>query len=303
MIIAVTGSTGLIGSALVAALEADGHLVRRVVRRAAQEAEHDIRWDPANETIDAVELSSVDAIVNLAGANVAAHRWTGAYKAVIRDSRVLGTRLLCKTIAGMIAKPAVLISASAVGYYGDRGEEQVDEASPPGRGFLAGVCQQWEAETAPARDAGVRVVNLRLGVVLSRDGGALGQMLTPFKLGMGGVIGDGRQPISWIAIGDALKVIQFALHAAALSGPVNAVSPEIVTNRQFTETLGRLLGRPTMLPMPAFAARLAFGEMADEMLLSGVRALPHALESAGFVFDHPQLEPALRHILERAGAA
>jgi uncharacterized protein len=303
MIVAVTGSTGLIGTALVGALEAGGHFVRRIVRRPARDAEHDIRWDPAAGTIDVVELSGADAIVHLAGANVAGHRWTDSYKAQIRDSRVLGTRLLSKTIAGMLAKPAVLVSASAVGYYGDRGDEPVDESSPPGRGFLADVCQQWESETAPARDAGVRVVNLRFGLVLSREGGALAQMLTPFKLGVGGAIGSGRQYISWIALDDAVRVIQFALQAAALAGPANAVAPGPVTNRQFTESLGRVLGRPTVLPLPAFAARLAFGEMADEMLLSGVRALPHALENAGFAFQHPQLEPALRHILERSSVA
>jgi uncharacterized protein (TIGR01777 family) len=300
MIVGVTGSTGLIGSALVSALEADGHLVRRIVRQSAREAEHDIRWDPATETIDAVELSGVDAIVHLAGANVAGHRWTAAYKATIRDSRVLGTRLLCRTIAGMTNKPAVLVSASAVGYYGDRGDEQVDESSPPGRGFLADVCQQWEAETVVARDAGIRVVNQRFGVVLSRDGGALAQMLTPFKLGVGGVIGSGRQYLSWIALDDAVKAIEFVLQAAALCGPVNTVAPEPVTNRQFTEALGRVLGRPTVFAMPAFAARVAFGEMADEMLLSGARVLPHALANAGFGFQFPHLEPALRHLLGHA---
>jgi uncharacterized protein (TIGR01777 family) len=298
MIVAITGSTGLIGTALAGALEADGHLVRRIVRSMANAEENDIRWDPAGGTIDAVELGSVDAIVHLAGANVAGQRWTNSYKAIIRDSRVLGTRLLCRTIAGMVTRPAVLVSASAVGYYGDRGEEQVDESSPPGRGFLADVCQQWEAETVPARDAGVRVANLRFGVVLSRDGGALAQMLTPFKLGAGGVIGSGRQYISWIAVDDAVRAIQFALQAAALNGPVNAVAPEPVTNREFTVALGRVLGRPTILPMPAFAARLAFGDMADEMLLSGVRAVPHALANAGFSFRHPHLEMALRHLLD-----
>jgi uncharacterized protein (TIGR01777 family) len=303
MIVAVTGSTGLIGSALVSALEAGGHLVRPVVRRPAREKDHAIRWEPVAGTIDAVELGGVDAVVHLAGANVAGRRWTSAYKAQIRDSRVLGTRLLCKTIAAMTTKPAVLVSASAVGYYGDRGDEQVDESSPPGRGFLADVCQQWEAETGVARDAGVRVVNLRFGLVLSRDGGALAQMLTPFKMGVGGAIGSGRQYLSWIAIDDAVRAIEFALQAAAIAGPVNAVAPEPVTNRQFTEALGRVLNRPTILPMPAFAARLAFGEMADEMLLTGVRAMPHALNNAGFTFRYPQLEPALQHILNNSSAS
>jgi uncharacterized protein len=189
------------------------------------------------------------------------------------------------------------VSASAVGYYGDRGAELVDESSPPGRGFLAELCQQWETQTHAARDADVRVVNLRLGVVLSPNGGALAKMLTPFKLGLGGVIGSGEQYLSWIALDDLVRVIQFTLAAAAVCGPVNAVAPHPVTNLEFTKTLGRVLRRPTIFPMPAFAARLAFGEMADEMLLSGVRVEPRALRSAGFEFQHPQLEPAIRHVL------
>jgi uncharacterized protein (TIGR01777 family) len=297
MIVAITGSSGLVGTALADALEADGHLVRRLVRRPVRDDEGEIRWDPAAGTIDAAELSGVDAIVHLAGESLAAHRWTEAAKARIRDSRILGTRLLCRTVAGLTSKPSVMVSASAVGYYGDRGDEPVDESSPPGRGFLAELCQQWEAETVPARDADIRVVNLRLGVVLSRNGGALAKMLTPFKLGLGGVIGSGRQYLSWITLDDAVRVIQFALSAAAVCGPVNAVTSEPVTNREFTKTLGRVLGRPTFFTMPAFAARAAFGEMADEMLLAGVRVAPRALASAGFVFQHPQLEPALRHVL------
>jgi uncharacterized protein (TIGR01777 family) len=297
MIIAVTGSSGLVGTALVSALEADGHLVRRLVRRPVREGEHEIRWDPTAGTIDAAELGGVDAVVHLAGENIAAHRWTESFKAKILDSRVQSTRLLCRTLAGLASKPAVLVSASATGYYGDRGDERVDESAPPGRGFLAEVCQQWEAETHAARDANVRVVNLRLGVVLSRDGGALASMLVPFRLGLGGVIGSGRQYLSWIELDDLVRVIQFALDAAALAGPVNAVAPESVTNQEFTKTLGRVLHRPTALPMPAFVARLAFGEMADEMLLSGVRVMPRALFSAAFTFQFPQLEPALRHAL------
>jgi uncharacterized protein len=300
MIIAVTGSSGLVGTALIGPLEADGHLVRRLVRRPVDDEEREIRWDPQAGTIDAAELSGVDAIVHLAGENLAARRWTDATKARIRDSRLQSTRLLCTTLAGLAAKPTVLVSASAVGYYGDRGDERVDESSPQGRGFLAELCQEWEAETHAARDADIRLVNLRLGVVLSRNGGALAKMLTPFKLGLGGVIGSGRQYLSWITLDDAVRAIQFALSAAAICGPMNAVAPEPVTNREFTKTLGRVLGRPTFLPMPAFAARLAFGEMADEMLLSGVRVEPRALASAGFEFQHPHLEPALRHVIQSA---
>ncbi len=299
MIIAVTGSSGLIGNALVEALEAEGQLVRRVVRRPSRDGEHEIRWDPAGGTIDATHFNDVDAIVHLAGESLVAHRWTESFKAKIRDSRVRGTRLLCETLAGLASKPTVLVSASAIGFYGDRGEEPVDESSPTGRGFLAEACQEWEAATHPARDANIRVVNLRIGVVLSAKGGALAKMLTPFRLGLGGVIGSGRQYLSWIALDDLVRVIQFALHAAAMCGPVNAVAPEPVTNRDFTKTLGRVLNRPTIVAMPAAAARLAFGEMADEMLLGGARVTPRALSAARFEFDYPQLEPALRHELAK----
>jgi uncharacterized protein len=274
-------------------------VVRRLVRRPMRDEEREIRWDPAAGTIEAAKLSDVDAIVHLAGENLAAHRWTEAAKARIRDSRIQSTRLLCETLECLASKPSVLVSASAVGYYGDRGADPVDESSPPGRGFLAELCQQWEAETHAARNADIRVVNLRLGVVLSPDGGALAKMLTPFKLGLGGILGSGRQYFSWIALEDAVRAIQFAFAAAAICGPVNAVAPQPVTNREFTKTLGQVLGRPTIFPMPAFAARLAFGEMADEMLLSGVRVEPTVLSTAGFEFRYPELEPALRSMLGR----
>jgi uncharacterized protein (TIGR01777 family) len=284
---------------LVDALEADGHEVRRIVRRPVRHHDREIRWDPAAGTIETSKLSGVDAIVHLAGENLAGHRWNEAVKARLRDSRIKSTRLLCDTLAGLPSKPSVLVSASAVGYYGNRGNEPVDESSPPGHGFLAELCQQWEAETHAARDADIRVVNLRLGVVLSPHGGALAKMLTPFKLGVGGVLGSGQQYFSWITLDDAVRTIQFALAAAAVCGPVNAVAPQPVTNREFTKTLGNVLGRPTIFPMPAFAARLAFGEMADEMLLSGVRVEPRALSTAGFEYRYPHLEPALRSILRR----
>jgi uncharacterized protein (TIGR01777 family) len=296
MIVAITGSTGLVGTALSEALDAEGHQVRPVVRR-GKNPEQEIRWDPAGGTIDAARFNEVDAVVHLAGESVAAHRWTPAVKERIRDSRANGTRLLCETLASLAVKPSVLVSASAIGYYGDRGDEVLDEAAPPGHGFLADVCQQWEAATTPARDADIRVVNLRIGVVLSTKGGALARMLTPFRLGLGGVLGSGEQYISWITLDDLVRVILFTLHASALCGPVNATSPEPVSNREMTHTLGRLIGRPTVLPMPAFAARLAFGEMADEMFLSGNRVVPRVLQTAGFIFQHPQLEPALRHVL------
>jgi uncharacterized protein (TIGR01777 family) len=267
-----------------------------VVRPRGIHRPNDIPWDPVAGTIAAAQFSDVDAVVHLAGESVA-RRWTTAVKKEIRDSRVRGTTLLCQTLAGLASRPSVLVSASAIGYYGDRGGERLDESSPRGRGFLAEVCQEWEHATTAARDADIRVVNLRIGVVLSRNGGALKSMLTPFRLGIGGVLGSGRQYFSWITLEDLVRAIQFALSASALSGPVNAVAPQPVTNREFTKTLGRVLGRPTIFPMPAFAARLAFGEMADEMLLASARVEPNALDAAQFEFAHPQLEPALRHIL------
>jgi len=297
MITAITGSTGLVGTSLSAALEARGDQVRRLVRREVRDPQREIRWDPGAGQIDAAALEGIEAVVHLAGEGIADHRWTDEFKRKILDSRQLGTQTLCDALAGLQNKPRVVVSASAIGYYGDRGEESVDESSPPGQGFLAHVCKAWEAATQPARDAGIRVVNLRIGVVLSRDGGALAKMLTPFKLGAGGVIGSGRQVMSWIALDDLMGAILFALSNSSLAGPVNAVSPQPVTNREFTKTLGRVLGRPTIFPMPAFAAKLAFGEMADEMLLGGVRVEPRALAAAGFEFQYPQLEPALRHVL------
>jgi uncharacterized protein (TIGR01777 family) len=297
MIIAITGSSGLVGRALIKSLQTESHSVRPVVRRSTSDNANEIRWDPADGVIDAAAFDDVDAVIHLAGENLAAHRWTHAVKQEIRDSRVRGTRLLCETLAGLASKPSVLVSASAVGYYGDRGDELLDESSPPGRGFLADVCQEWETATHVARDADIRVVNLRIGVVLTRKGGALKRLLMPFKLGIGGRLGTGRQYFSWITLDDLVRAIQFALIASALNGPVNAVAPQPVTNREFTKTLGRVLGRPTIFPLPAFAVRLAFGQMADEALLASARVEPNALEAAQFEFAHPQLEPALRHVL------
>ena len=299
MVIVITGSSGLVGSALLRVLEAEGHLVRRMVRREVRDGDHEIRWDPAMGTIDAAELDGVDGVVHLAGESLAAKRWNATVKQEIRDSRVKGTRLLAETLAKLTNKPDVFVSASAIGFYGDRGDEPVDETASPGAGFLADVCREWEGATQPARDAGIRVVNLRLGVVISGDGGALAKMRLPFKLGVGGVVGSGRQYWSWIAIQDLVRAILFALENKSLAGPVNAVSPGPVTNREFTKTLGRVLGRPTIFPMPAFAARMALGEMADEMLLAGVRVEPTRLSDAGFSFEYPQLDRALSHELKR----
>jgi uncharacterized protein len=297
LVIAVTGASGLVGSHLVPHLEQQGHLIRRLVRRKVRDSDGEIQWDPAAGTIDAEELNAVDAVVHLAGENIASGRWNEKVKRAIHDSRVDGTRLLAQTLADLDSKPNVFVSASAIGYYGPRGDETIDESSPPGEGFLAEVCQAWEYETRPASEAGIRVVNLRIGVVLSTEGGALKSMLTPFKLGLGGVIGSGQQYISWVELDDLVRIIDFVLTNESMSGPVNATAPQPATNREMTKTLGRVLGRPTIFPMPAFAARLAFGEMADEMLLTGAKILPARLGAEDFRFSHPHLDGALRHLL------
>lgn len=295
--ILVTGSNGLIGAALVAALEADGHQVVRAVRRPIKDSQKEIHWNPATGQIDHDRLEGLDAVVHLAGASIAGKRWTSAYKKELLDSRTQGTALLSKAIAGLKRKPAVFACASAIGLYGDRGNEQLTESSPVGNGFLPEVCLQWEQACEAARDAEIRVVNMRFGVVLSPDGGALAKMLTPFKLGAGGILGNGQQYFSWIALADAIQAIQFVLNTAALTGPVNLVSPHPVTNRDFTKTLGQALSRPTIFPMPAFAARLLFGEMADALLLASARVVPQKLANAGYDFQYPTLEATLRHLL------
>lgn len=295
MHVAVTGSSGLVGSTLVPMLTTGGHQVTRLVRRSAGEGE--VQWDASAASFDAAKLDGVDAVVHLAGENIAAGRWSTEVKRRIRDSRVHGTRILCEGLAGMATPPRVLICASAIGFYGDRGDEFLDEASSAGEGFLAEVARDWEAATQPAAEAGIRVVSLRLGVVLSPRGGALEKMLTPFKLGGGGRVGSGRQYWSWISVDDAAGAFLHALMTQSLSGPVNAVAPHPVTNQEFTKTLGKVLGRPTLVPMPAFAARLALGEMADELLLASTRVTPGRLLDSGYTFRHSTLEDALRHVL------
>lgn len=303
MNIAVTGSSGLVGRPLCAALAAEGHHVVRVVRpRSPATSAAECAWDPARGAIDAAKLESVDAAVHLAGESIA-QRWTAARKRRIVESRVKGTDLVARTLASLPRRPRVLVCASAVGWYGARADEALDERSTPGEGFLAETCRAWEAAADPARDAGIRVVHLRFGIVLSAEGGALAKMLLPFKLGLGGRVGDGRQWLSWIDHADALGAIRHALATPALDGPANAVSPNPVTNAEFTRTLGAVLHRPTVLPLPAFAARLAFGEMADHLLLTGQRVLPRKLTASGFAHRHPDLEGSLRHVLGRGEAA
>ncbi len=297
MKVLITGSSGLIGSALTSALTVQGHQVVRLVRRTVNGEEGVAKWDPAAGKLDPAVFEGVDAVVNLAGESIAAGRWTPQRKARIRESRVPGTRLLSDTMAQLAHPPEVLVSASAVGYYGSRGEEALSEDEPPGAGFLPEVCVDWEAATEPAKQRGIRVVNLRIGMVLSGKGGALQPMAAAFKMGVGGRLGNGRQFMAWIAIDDLVSAIMYVIAKNALNGPVNAVAPSPVSNREFTKTFGKILGRPTVLAMPAFAARLVFGEMADALLLASVRVEPQRLLFGGFVFWHPQLEGALRHVL------
>jgi len=290
--VAVTGASGLIGSALVPALAAHGHRVLRLVRRAPAVGE--AHWNPMRAELDPHVLEGVDAVVHLAGESLAAGRWTHARKHRILDSRVRGTRLLAETLARMSPRPAVLVSMSAVGIYGNRGNELLDETSAPGADFLATVCIEWERAADAAANAGVRVVHPRLGPVLAAQGGALAKMLPAFRLGIAGPLGGGRQWMSWIALDDAVAALIAAVASSALSGPVNVVAPDPVTNAEFTRTLARLLHRPALLPVPAFALQLAFGKLADAALLASQRVRPAALERAGFHFVHPALGEALR---------
>ena len=296
MKVLVTGSSGLIGSKLVPFLTSGGNEVVRLVR-AREAGPGTAFWDPAHGEIDRRAIEGVDAVVHLAGESIASGRWTATRKARIRGSRVDGTRLLAETLARLGRKPKVIVSGSAIGYYGSRGDESLDEQSASGSDFLAEVCREWEGSTRAASDAGIRVVHLRTGIVLSPDGGALGKMLLPFRMGFGGRIGDGGQHMSWIAIDDLLGAIVHALVNDQVQGPLNAVAPNPVTNQVFTRILGRVLSRPTFLPLPAFAARLALGEMADALLLASQRVNPKQLLTTGYRFQFSELEPALRHVL------
>ena len=296
MRILISGASGLIGRALTERLRSAGDSVQTLVRRNPEEAEGEIGWDPDAGVLDASRLDGLDAVVHLAGRPISS-RWTEETKAEIRDSRVRGTKLLAEVVSQLPREPKVFISASAIGFYGLRGDEPLDETSTPGSGFLADVCQEWEAAAAPARDAGIRTVCLRTGLVLSRAGGMLAQVLLPFKMGAGGVVGTGRQWLSWISLADAAAGIQHAIATAELSGPVNLTAPQPVPNAEFVRTLGKLLGRPTLIPLPAFAVKVLFGEMGDELLLSGQRVLPQKLLASGFQFAHLDLESALRWAL------
>jgi uncharacterized protein (TIGR01777 family) len=297
MKILVSGAGGFIGSALAPFLTTGGHEVLRLSRSKPEHDESVVQWNPLHREIDLSSLNGVHAVVHLAGENLGARRWSRQKKDRIRTSRIDGTRFLCESLAKLPDPPRVFVSASAVGYYGNRGDQVLDEASPPGAGFLSEVCRGWEDATEPAREKGIRVVNLRIGRVLSPAGGPLAQMLPAFKAGLGGPFGSGDQQVSWISIDDLVGLVLFVLGQDQLDGPVNAVTPHPVTNRELTKTLGKLLQRPTALARPVFTARWALGEVADELLLTSARVKPSKLLGAGYEFRHPNLDTALRHML------
>ncbi len=293
--VAVSGASGLVGRALVPFLTTGGHRVRRLVRGRPEAG--DIAWAPGQGEMDLAALEGVDAVVHLAGAPIAEGRWTEERKALIRRSRVEGTRVLCESLARLARPPRVLVSASAMGFYGSRGDEVLTESSPAGEGFLADVTREWEAATAPAEQAGIRVVHLRLGVVLSSRGGALAKMLPAFQAGAGGRIGDGQQWMGWISLEDVIGLVHFALFTPGMRGPVNAVAPHPVRQEELARTLGQVLSRPAVVPLPAAVVRTLFGEMGQEALLSSARVHPEAAGRQGFTFLHPSLEQTLRFTL------
>jgi len=303
MRIAITGSTGLVGKALIPALQTDGHRVVRLVRGKVSEQKHDtddtVSWQPSTGTIDLDALGEIDAVIHLAGENIAGGRWTNARKQRIADSRGPTTEKLCRTLAGMGRPPSTFISASGIGIYGDRGAEELHEGSTLATepDFLADVAKAWECGTQPLADGQTRIVHLRIGMVLDRSGGALARMLLPFRLGLGGRLGDGKHWMSWISLTDLVRVIQRTLIDDNLCGPLNAVAPMPVSNRDFTRTLGKVLRRPTFMPVPRFALQLLFGELTD-VLLGSQRGRPQRLLEVGFEFDHPSLEGALRSTLQ-----
>ena len=296
MKIAITGSTGLVGKKIIAGLEADGHQVVKLVRGSRNKPD-EFLWNPDTEKIDAKAFEGTDAVIHLEGENIASKRWTSEQKMKIKKSRVDGTRLIAGTIAALENPPRTLISTSAIGYYGDRGNEFLTEESTSGAGFLAAVCRDWEDATRTAESKGLRVVHARLGVVLSREGGALKMMLPPFLMGAGGPLGDGKQYMSWIDLDDAARVFIYLATKSNLSGPVNVVAPNPETNAQFTKTLARVLHRPAFFPVPTIGVKVMFGEMGQELLLASNKVSADKLVAAGFQFSYPELESALKHEL------
>jgi len=295
--VAISGASGLIGQAASTALTEAGWTGLRLVRGAGEVRSDEISWSPAEGELEPQALEGLDAVIHLSGESIAGGRWTSARKQRILSSRVETTGLVARVLAGLEAPPSVLVCASAVGFYGDRSDTWVDESSPPGEGFLAEVCRAWESAAEPARAAGIRTVHLRTGMVLAEQGGALAQMLPVFRLGLGGKLGSGQQYMSWIALPDVVRALGFVLEREELQGPVNAVAPHPVTNAEFTQVLGCVLGRPTLLSVPGFALRALLGTMADELLLHGQRVRPRKLAEAGFQFTYPELEEALRAVL------
>ena len=297
MKVLVSGSHGLVGKALVRSLTDDGHEVVRLVRGERAPGSPDVEWRPEQGHIDVEHLEGVQAVVHLAGESIASGRWTAEKKRAIRESRVKGTALLSDALAQLSRPPAVFLSASAIGYYGDRGDELLTEESAPGKDFLAGVCVEWEAATSPAKEKGIRTVCTRFGIILDPNEGALAKMLPPFRIGIGGRVGSGKQWVSWITLDDVVNGLKFLIEDASINGPVNFVTPNPVRNAEFAQTLGHVLARPTFVPVPEFGVRLAFGEMADALLLASQRVEPSVLQAKGFLFSWPTLEPALRHII------
>ncbi|KAF3362943.1 hypothetical protein PHSC3_000477 [Chlamydiales bacterium STE3] len=295
MRILIAGAHGLVGSALVPFLKAQGHQVISLTRK---KNEGGIFWDPDEGVLSKDALENFDVVINLAGENISSGRWTEAKKKKILESRIKSTHLLVQTLKGLKNPPQKLLNASAVGYYGIESYGAVSENAPNGSGFLAKVCQEWEHAALPAQQAGIKTVFMRFGIVLSARGGALAKMLTPFKLGLGGTLGSGKQWMSWIAIDDLVEAIFFVLNHPELEGAINFVSPEPVTNKEFTKALGATLNRPTFFPLPAWVAKLVWGEMAEELLLSGVKASPHQLEKSHYSFLYPNLSEALKHLIK-----
>jgi hypothetical protein len=298
MKVLVSGSHGLVGKALMKSLTDDGHEVIRLVRHEPIFGASEIWWDPSQGRIDAEHLEGLDVVVHLAGESIASGRWTDEKKRTILESRVKGTSLLSESLARLSRPPSVFLCASAIGYYGDRDDELLTEQSSPGNDFLAKVCVEWEGATTAAVQKGIRTVHARFGIILDDAGGALAKMLAPFRLGIGGRVGSGKQWMSWVALEDVVNALKFLMGETSTRGPVNFVSPNPVTNAEFTKTLGRVLSRPTFFPVPEFGARLAFGEMADALLLSSQRVDPAVLKSKGFQFKWTTLEAVLRSILK-----
>ncbi len=296
MKILITGASGLVGKALQKSFADKGYEML-LASRSEPKADNEIQWTVDEGFAQAERLEGIDAVVHLAGESVSGLRWTDEKKKAIRDSRVFGTRSVVDAISKLKDRPKVLVAASAIGFYGERGDEEVNESSAAGHGFLAEVAKEWEGEARRAEDAGVRTVLLRTGIVLSKDGGALATMLLPFKMGVGGVVGSGKQWMSWIALDDHVAVINYVIENENIRGAVNAVSPEPVTNEEFTKTMGEVLYRPTFIPLPEFAVSMLMGEMGDALLLTSTKVLPKRLEDTGFKFEQPALKGALEHAL------